>query len=30
LRTPTPTSYYPSTLHLLALSTIAQNYPECL
>lgn len=30
LRTPAPTSYYPSTLHLLALSTIAQNYPECL
>jgi endo-1,4-beta-D-glucanase Y len=30
LRTPAPTSYYPSTLHLLALSTIAQNYPGCL
>jgi endo-1,4-beta-D-glucanase Y len=30
LRTPTPTSYYPSTLHLLALSMVAQNYPECL
>ena len=30
LRTPAPTSYYPSTLHLLALSTVAQNYPECL
>jgi endoglucanase len=30
LRTPAPTSYYPSTLHLLALSTVAQNYPGCL
>jgi endoglucanase len=30
LRTPAPTSYYPSTLHLLALSMVAQNYPECL
>jgi endoglucanase len=30
LRTPAPTTYYPSTLHLLALSTVAQNYPECL
>jgi endoglucanase len=30
LRTPTPTNYYPSTLHLLALATIAQNYPGCL
>jgi endo-1,4-beta-D-glucanase Y len=30
LRTPAPTNYYPSTLHLLALATIAQNYPECL
>lgn len=26
----TPTSYYPSTLHLLALSYAAQNHPECL
>lgn len=30
LKTPAPTSYYPSTLHLLALSTIAQNFPGCL
>jgi endo-1,4-beta-D-glucanase Y len=30
LRTPAPTNYYPSTLHLLALATISQNYPECL
>lgn len=30
LRAPSPTSYYPSTLHLLALSTIAENYPGCL
>lgn len=30
LRTPTPTSYYPSTLHLLALASVAQNHPECL
>lgn len=26
----TPTHYYPSTLHLLALSYVAQNHPECL
>lgn len=25
-----PTQYYPSTLHLLALSYAAQNHPECL
>jgi endoglucanase len=30
LRTPAPTNYFPSTLHLLALATIAQNYPGCL
>ena len=30
LRVPTPTSYYPSTLHLLALSMVAQKYPVCL
>ena len=30
LRTPTPTSYYPSTLHLLALSMVAQKYSVCL
>lgn len=30
LRTPTPTSYYPSTLHLLALSMVAQKFPVCL
>lgn len=26
----TPTKYYPSTLHLLALSYTARNHPECL
>ncbi|MDR0253464.1 MAG: endoglucanase [Brucellaceae bacterium] len=26
----TPTQYYPSTLHLLALAYTAQNHPECL
>ncbi|MBB6262268.1 endoglucanase [Paenochrobactrum gallinarii] len=26
----TPTQYYPSTLHLLALSYVAHNHPECL
>lgn len=26
----TPTHYYPSTLHLLALSYASQNHPECL
>jgi endo-1,4-beta-D-glucanase Y len=30
LKTSALTSYYPSTLGLLALSTVAQNYPECL
>jgi endoglucanase len=30
LKTPTPTSYYPSTLHLLALSMVAQHFPACL
>jgi endo-1,4-beta-D-glucanase Y len=30
LRAPTPTSYYPSTLHLLALSMVAQKYSVCL
>jgi endo-1,4-beta-D-glucanase Y len=26
----TPTLYYPSTLHLLALSYLAERHPECL
>jgi endoglucanase len=30
LKTPNPTAYYPSALRLLALSAIAQHYPECL
>lgn len=30
LSTFAPTSYYPSTLHLLALSFARQNHPECL
>jgi endoglucanase len=30
LKTPAPTAYYPSTLHLLALSMVAQHFPGCL
>lgn len=30
LRKPAPTSYYPSTLYLLALSIVAQKYSVCL
>jgi endo-1,4-beta-D-glucanase Y len=30
LKTAAPTSYYPSTLYLLALSTVAQNHLDCL
>lgn len=26
----TPTDYYPSSLHLLALSVLSENYPKCL
>lgn len=30
LRTFEPTAYYPSTLHLLALSMLAERYPRCM
>lgn len=30
LRTFQPTTYYPSTLHLLALSTLTERYPRCM
>jgi len=30
LKAPKPTTYYPSALRLLALSAIAQHYPECI
>lgn len=30
LRTFQPTAYYPSTLHLLSLSMLAEKYPQCM
>ena len=30
LKTFEPTLYYPSTLHLLALSMLSERYPQCM